>query len=269
MPTFAELHDRTKPLVIPNCWDVASARLFEAMGFPAVATTSAGLAWSLGYADGEAVDVDELVGAVGRICARVKCHVSVDLEAGFAPDAQGVVALAERIVEAGASAINLEDWDVTSDSPYPLALAAQRIDALKRRFGDHLFVNARTDLELHDFGDPQTRLRDTIERIHAFAGEGADCVFVPGVTDEETIAALAESTAAPLNVLAGAQTPPVARLGELGVARVSVGSGPILRALGETQAVGRELLDRGTFTYAQSPNMLSYSDVNALFVPRP
>ncbi|HEY8313900.1 MAG TPA: isocitrate lyase/phosphoenolpyruvate mutase family protein [Candidatus Baltobacteraceae bacterium] len=267
MKTFAELHDKTAPFILPNAWDAASARIFEDAGFPAVATSSAGAAWSLGYADGEAVDASEMIAAIARIARAVRVPVTADIEAGYASDVGGLLETIGAILDAGAVGINLEDWNSHADEPFPIETACARIEAIKTKTGDRLFVNARTDTYLRQLGDSATRFEETARRMRAFAAAGADGVFVPGVADTDTIRALAAASDLPLNVLAGPATPPLATLRELGVARVSVGSGPALRILGLTRAIARGLLDHQNFDFIREKPTLSYDEANALFSP--
>ena len=266
--SFASLHDRAHPLVLPNAWDAISARIFEAEGFPAIATTSAGVAFALGYRDGEKADVDEMIGAIRRIARVVRVPLTADFEAGYANDIETLVASVERVVEAGAVGINLEDWNARAGALFPLDEATARIRALKERFADTLFVNARTDTYLRDAFADEYLLEETLLRLHAFVAAGADGVFVPGVADAETIGKLAAGVTAPLNVLAGPQTPRVAELQKLGVARVSTGSGPMRRVMGVTRDIARELRERGTFSFTREPGV-EYPEANRLLAPAP
>jgi 2-methylisocitrate lyase-like PEP mutase family enzyme len=266
--TFAELHQRGKPLVLANVWDAASARIVEAAGFPAIATSSAGMANALGYADGEQVDVQEMLAAIARIVRCVRVPVSADVEAGYGGDVDALLAIMERVRGAGVVGVNVEDWDVRIAAPFPLDAARERIAAIKARLGDALFVNARTDLYLHEVGDPATRFDAVVERLHAFLAAGADGVFVPGVADAATIGRLVEAVDAPLNILAGPATPPVRELAALGVARVSVGSAPMRRVMGEFRTIAEELATAGTFGFTRDPRAMSYAELNALFTSR-
>jgi 2-methylisocitrate lyase-like PEP mutase family enzyme len=265
MTTFAALHQRGNPLVLANVWDAASARIVEAAGFPAIATSSAGVANALGYADGERVDVDAMIDAIARIVRCVGVFVTADVEAGYGGDVDALLAIMERVRATGVVGVNVEDWDVRNEAPFPFEVARARIAAIKARFGDALFVNARTDLYLHGVGDPATRFDAVVERLRAFVAAGADGVFVPGIADAATIGRLTAAVEAPLNILAGPQTLPVAELAALGVARVSVGSWPMRRAMGEMRAIAEELATSGTFGFTRDANVLSYAQMNALF----
>jgi len=265
MQDFKKFHDKKNPLLLPNVWDAASARVIESCGFKAIATSSAALAWSLGYPDGEQLPFTELVAAVARIARIVEVPVSADIESGYATTSDELLANVDKIKKAGAVAINLEDYDRTTGFLFPLETARERIAKIKAQFGDSLFVNARTDMYLQEIGRAEDRLDSAIERIAAFADAGADGVFVPGVDEATTIAALSASTGTPLNILAGATTPPVDALRGLGVARISLGIALARTMLGETRATGQALLRTGEFSFAANSRAMSFSEADGLF----
>jgi len=265
MQVFKELHDKTNPLLLPNVWDAGSARVIESCGFKAIATSSAGLAWSLGYADGEQLPFEQLFAAIGRIARVLSVPLSADIESGYSHSTDQLLENVKAVVGAGAVGINLEDYDLKSGSLFPIETARERVARIKERFGDSLFVNARTDMYLHEIGCPEERLDATIDRLRAFREAGADGIFVPAVTDAPTIAALAAATDAPLNVLAGATTPPVDSLRELGVARISLGGSLTRIIMGETRAIGQQLLRTGEFSFVANPRAISYAEANDLF----
>ncbi|MBC5802357.1 MAG: isocitrate lyase/phosphoenolpyruvate mutase family protein, partial [Candidatus Eremiobacteraeota bacterium] len=212
------------------------------------------------------MDLDEMIAAIGRITRTVRSLVTADVEAGYGADTTALARVMERVTDAGAVGVNVEDWDVRAGAPFPLDVAQGRIAAIKAHAGDSLFVNARSDLYLQDVGDPATRFAATVERLRAFVAAGADGVFVPGVSDAGTIGALVDAVEpAPLNVLAGPTTPPVSELAALGVGRVSVGAAPMRRILGETRAIARELREQGTFTFMRDRRAIPYAELNALF----
>lgn len=254
---FIALHQGPPILILPNAWDVASARIFEAAGFPALGTTSAGIAASLGYPDGGNIPAEEMLDVVARIAAAVSIPVTADIEAGYGDP----VATAKAVVAAGAVGINLED--LTPDGEL-IDLSTQT--AILRELRDlklPLLVNARTDVYLAGIGDPESRFTRMVERLNAYRDAGAGCLFAPGVHDPQVIAALAREVKGPLNVLATAGTPSTSELQKLGVARVSVGSGPARAALGLVRRIAIELRDAGTYT-----NMLDgqipYAEVNQM-----
>ncbi|PZE32798.1 isocitrate lyase/phosphoenolpyruvate mutase family protein [Curtobacterium sp. MCSS17_006] len=259
--TFHGLHDhRSRPLVLVNVWDAVSARLVEDAGATAIATTSAGVAWSLGRPDGNTLTRAEAMDAVARIAASVSVPVTVDIESGYADDADGVARTVDAVLEAGAVGINIEDGRL-----HPEALA-DRIGAARRaaeRAGVRLFVNARTDVHLAGLVDPERLLAETLERARRYRGAGADGVFVPGVRDVETIRALVESIDGPVNVMAGPGSPTVAELARLGVARISLGSAVAQAAYAVVRQATAEL--RTTGTYDSLAGGVDYADLNALF----
>jgi 2-methylisocitrate lyase-like PEP mutase family enzyme len=238
---FRALHRGPEILVLPNAWDCASARIVEEAGFPAIATTSAGVANSLGYPDGERIPAAEMLAAVQRIARCVSVPVTADLESGY----HDIAATAAGLVASGAIGLNLED--AGGDA----ARHASRIATVRRvgrELGVNLVVNARTDLYLDRTGDPAAgRFDRACERLRSYIEAGADCVFVPGVTDEDTIRRFVETLRFPVNVLTGAGTPPIRRLQELGVARVSVGSAIARAALGLTRRIALELKTSGAY----------------------
>ena len=235
------LHEGPEVLVLLNAWDVASARLVERAGFEAVATTSSAVAATYGYPDGQAMPVDDMFAVVARIAAGVELPVTADMEAGFglAP-----AELARRLVDTGAVGLNYEDTDHEADrrSLVEPAMHAERVAALKAAAGDALVVNARVDTYLVGSKD----FDDAVTRAAAYRAAGADSIFVPGVGDDETIGRLVEAIDAPLNVLARAETPPIPRLQELGVRRLSVGGGALRAVLRRLQEIADELQGPGT-----------------------
>ncbi len=207
------LHVPGDPLVLPNAWDAATARLVQETGFPVVATTSSGVAEALGYADREVTPVEEMLAAVSRIARAVAIPVTADLEGGYglAPDE-----LAARTIAAGAVGLNFEDTDhARFPSQHAVDAQAQRIAALKAA-GD-LVVNARVDTVIRG-GD----VEEALARAAAYRDAGADCVYPIGLTDEGEIARFV-ALEVPVNILLSPGAPPVSRLRELGVARVSLG----------------------------------------------
>jgi 2-methylisocitrate lyase-like PEP mutase family enzyme len=264
---FLALHRGPDILLLCNVWDAASARVVEAAGFPAVATTSAGVANSLGFPDGEAAPFAEVVSAVARIAAAVRVPVSADIEAGFGATPEETARSCRAIAEAGAVGINLEDGERGRDRLAPVSLQCEKIRAAKEgaaEAGGALVVNARTDGYLNAIGDPGARFDEAARRCNAYRAAGADCLFVPGVTDEATIGRLVQAIPAPVNILAVPSAPPIATLARLGVARVSLGSGPMRATLGLLRRIARELRESGTYA-AMAADAIPYAEANAFF----
>lgn len=256
---FHALHTPDRPLVLPNAWDTASARIIAEAGAPAIATTSAGVAWDLGAADGERLGRAAALERAARIAAAVDVPVSADIEGGYAKDADGVAATVRQVLDAGIVGVNIED------GPRPAAEHARRIAAARATadaVGVPLFVNARIDVYLAGIGAGPGRLEETLERAAACVAAGADGVFVPGVTEPAVVAALARGIDAPLGVMAGPGAPAVAELGRLGAARVSVGSGIAQAAHALVRSAARELLGEGT--YGSLAGGYDYGELNAL-----
>jgi 2-methylisocitrate lyase-like PEP mutase family enzyme len=259
------LHKAPPVLVLPNAWDCVSARLVEAEGFPAVATTSAGMANSLGYADGGAVPPSEMLQAIARITRAVSVPVTADVEHGYATTPDALADMVLKVIAAGAVGVNLEDILPDAADLEPLGVQCDKLRTVAKaaaKAGVRVVINARTDVFLKGIGAPDARLGVAIERGNAFLEAGADCVFVPGVRDRETIGALAQGIKGPLNILAVQGSPSIKELEALGVARVSVGSGPHRATAGLMQAIARELKSSGTYGFAASA--LPYDVLNNL-----
>lgn len=257
---FRSLHTPGRPLALANVWDVAGARVVEAAGASAIATTSAGVAWSLGAADGGRVSRDLVLDVLARIAAAVAVPVTADIEGGYGQSPAEVAQTVARVLDAGVVGVNIED------GARPPRALADRIEASRgaaSRAGVDLFVNARTDTYLLGLGDPSTRLADTLARARVYVDAGADGIFVPGVTDPAVVAELAAGLTVPLNVMAGPGAPPVAELAALGVARVSLGSGVAQAAYAAARQAALDL--QGAGGYDSLGHALAYPELNALF----
>lgn len=245
-----DLHKAPPILVLPNAWDAVSARIFQAEGFRAIATTSAGVAATLGYPDGGIVSSHEMIEAIGRIARAVDVPVTADIEHAYGATPSAVADNVLRVVAAGAVGINIEDCVPGTPELEPLKLQTDKIATIVKATntaGVRIVINARTDVYLRAIGAPEARLGVAIERGKAFLAAGADCVFVPGVRDADTIRSLVEGIGGPINILAVKGAPTIAQLEALGVARVSVGSGPHRATLALTRDIARELKTKGTY----------------------
>jgi len=264
--TLRELHHGPKILLLPNVWDVASARIVEEAGYPAIATTSAGIAFSLGYPDGEKIPKEEMFARIGRIATAVEVPVSADVEAGYGDRPEDVAATTSAVIEAGGVGINLEDGTGDPSNPLEdLSLQVEKIRAVREsalKTGVLLVVNARTDVYLRAVGSEGERYGIALQRGLAFRDAGADCVFVPGLRDLDTIGRLVNEVKCPVNILAQAGYPPTLELEKVGVARVSLGSGPMRAGLGLLNRLVQELKDSGT--YSQLEGALPGTDLNKL-----
>ncbi|HTR68020.1 MAG TPA: isocitrate lyase/phosphoenolpyruvate mutase family protein [Terriglobales bacterium] len=264
--TFRAMHRGPGILLLPNAWDAASARVFEEAGFAALATTSAGIAFSLGYADGQKIPRPEMLAQVARIAYAVKAPVSADVEAGYGERPESAAETAAGVIEAGAVGMNLEDATHSQEQPLvDLQLQLEKLRAVREaaeKLGVPLVLNARTDVFLLQVGPPERRYDEALRRLAAFRDAGADCVFAPGLRDAETIGRLVRDLASPLNILAGPGSPPVPELERIGVARVSVGSSVMRATLGLVRRVARELKESGT--YGALEENIPYADLNRL-----
>ncbi len=245
---FQTLHRGATPLVMPNPWDIGSAKLMAGLGFAALATTSAGFAATLGRLDGS-VTLDEVVEHAATLVGATPLPVSADFENAFADEPAAVAENVSRMAATGLAGLSVEDFSGRADAPiYDIGLATDRIaaaaDALHS--GDaRVVLTARADNYLHGRRD----LADTISRLQAFQYAGADVLYAPGITDPGEIRSVVTAVDRPVNVLALPGTPTVRELGALGVKRVSVGSGFSLVAIGAVVEAARELLDDGTYGF--------------------
>lgn len=254
---FADLHD-SGSFVMPNAWDVGSALIIQSLGFQAVATTSSGLAASLGRHD-QHVTLDELVRHVAHLCSVLEIPVSVDSESGFSSDEDGLAETVERLAEAGASGLSIEDFvpergiltlDEASDRVARFATAAAAVG---------ITVTARAENHLYETGD----LDDTSARLRSYHQAGANVLYAPGLTDLDEIARLVSEVEAPVNVLLLPGGPTVPEMTAVGVRRFSTGGSLAFAAYGALAAGARELLDRGTSEFARAA--LSRRDRDSAF----
>jgi 2-methylisocitrate lyase-like PEP mutase family enzyme len=266
---FRKLHYGPEILILPNAWDAASARIAAAAGFPAIATTSAGIAFARGFPDGERISRAEMLSDVACIVGCVDVPVTADLEAGYGPDAEDVAETMRQAIKAGAAGLNLEDSSHDPDQPmFETGRAAERVAAARAAAdgaGVPVVINARTDGYILGFERNDALFADAVDRANAYRAAGADCIFVPAVTDAETIGRLAAEIDGPINILAGPGSPPLSELSALGVARVSIGSGLARAAYTVARRAAEELLGPGTFTFAEG--VISHPEMNALMEP--
>jgi 2-methylisocitrate lyase-like PEP mutase family enzyme len=247
MATFFDLHVPGRPLLLPNPWDVGSARVLAEIGFQALATTSSGFAATLGRFD-SSVSRDEALAHAAAVAAGVTVPVSADLENCFADEPAGVAETIRMAVAAGLAGCSVEDATGRADDPiYDAPLAAERVAAAVEAAGPDFVITARAENFLHDRPD----LDDTIARLQAFQDAGAQVLYAPGLTAPEQIRAVVAAVDRPVNVLALPNAPTVPELAELGVARISVGGAFAFAALGALVEAGRELLDHGTYGFWQ------------------
>jgi 2-methylisocitrate lyase-like PEP mutase family enzyme len=243
---FRELHARDELFVMPNPWDLGSARLLESAGFEALATTSAGFAWSLGKLD-QQVTRDELVAHVAELTAATSLPLNVDSERCYPDDPGGIAETARLLAEAGAAGFSIEDYDPATGRIDDVGLAAERVAEAAEASGD-LVLTGRAENHLRGVDD----LDDTISRLIAYRDAGADALYAPALRDLGQIAKLVEAVGAPVNVLALPGGPSIGELASVGVRRVSTGSLLAGAAYGALLAGARKLLEKGTSSYATS-----------------
>lgn len=260
------LHAGPRILVLANAWDVASARVIASAGVPALASSSAGVAYALGHPDGQRIGRAEMLDMVRRIAAAVEVPVSADVEAGYGTTPESAAETARGVVAAGAVGMNLEDTGASGEL-LALELQVERIRAARAAAdaaGVPLVVNARTDA----FGVPglaaDARLPEAVRRANAYLEAGADCAFVPFVSERRLLERLAREVRGPLNVLGTPAAPPIPELERMGVRRVSVGSGIARAAYGRALRIALELKERGTYEL-MADGAVTYADMQRMF----
>ncbi|MBS1746901.1 MAG: isocitrate lyase/phosphoenolpyruvate mutase family protein [Bacteroidetes bacterium] len=255
---FLKLHHDPEILVLLNSWDTGSSRLIEACGYKAIATTSMGIAASLGYPDCEVIQLNELIGIVSKIVNRVKVPVTVDFEAGFGKNTNEIIESINKIIATGIVGINIEDsidLNPTLIDENEFCERISSIRSLSTALGFHLVINARTDSFYTSYGSTKEKLAESIRRGNKYREAGADCIFVQPVAEKEIIATLVKEIDAPINILAnpgigsGILPPSVSELQDMGVARLSMGSGLMKASLALIKKVAEELLIKGKYDF--------------------
>jgi 2-methylisocitrate lyase-like PEP mutase family enzyme len=255
---FLSMHEKGAGFVLPNAWDAGTARILAGLGFAAVATTSAGIAFSHGRRDG-ALDDLEMLDAVDQFVSAVDCPVSADLESGYADVGETFRAA----VELGVVGANLEDARPDGGGLYDAEAATERVATARVAAPSGTFVlNARTDTYLQRVEDA---FGETIRRAQLYLEAGADCIFVPGVADADTIRSLCDEIDAPVNIVSGLSDTVLdaPTLRSLGVARISVGGSLARAALAYVERAGREMLDAGTFGF--TADAIPHADLQRRF----
>lgn len=268
---FRSLHYAKKILVLPNAWDVPSARVFEDAGFPAIATSSAALAISVGYPDGEKMRKEELFSVVKKIAGVLSVPLSVDIESGFGASIDSLTDTIRRVIEAGAVGINIEDIsDFEKKTLLPVEKQVERIRAVRTAsdsLGIPLLMNARTDAYRFGTGDERARLDAAIRRERAYEAAGADCLYPIGLTDRESILTFVKAVNKPMNIMARKGTPTITELQEMGVKRLSLGPGPMYATMGLLRKIAQELKEKGTYETLLT-GAITFDELNALSLPR-
>jgi 2-methylisocitrate lyase-like PEP mutase family enzyme len=268
--TFRRAHRPPPLLLLPNAWDAMSARQFEAAGFGAVATTSGGLAWNLGFADGEKAPWPEVVAATARIVRAVRVPVTADIEAGYGDTPDQVGQRIAEILQTGVVGFNLEDGTPSPDKPVrAIEDASARIRAARAAAtaaGVPAVINARVDLYIKNAGEPASRFDETVRRGKAYLAAGADCIYPFGLADVDTVARLVKALdGAPVNIVARPDTP-LPELERIGVARISIASGASLAVMSFIKQIAEELYASRRFEVLK--HSMSRADAQMLFEPR-
>ncbi len=268
--TFRQAHRPPPLLLLPNAWDAMSARQFEAAGFGAVATTSGGVAWSLGFPDGESAPWPEVVAATERIVRAVRVPVTADIEAGYGETPDQVGKRITEILQTGVVGFNIEDGTTSPDQPVrSIEDASARIRAARGAAvtaGVPVVINARVDLYIKNVGDPASRFAETVKRGKAYLAAGADCIYPFGLADMEIIERLVKALDnTPINIVARPDTP-MAALERIGVARISIASGATLAVMSMIKKIGEELYASRRFDMLT--HSMSRPEAQALFKPR-
>ncbi len=267
---FLSLHDRKRTFVLPNAWDVPSARVFEDAGFRAVATSSAGMMVSLGYPDGELIDRKALVGAVARIARVLSVPLSADVVSGFGKSVGQVLDTVRKIMNVGAVGINIEDVDHSLKQLFPMQKQAGKINSLLRLREElrvPFVINARTDALRFYQGTEEERLEEAIRRSVAYRDAGAHCVYPMGLVESAAISKFVEAVDCPVNVMIRKGLPPLEDLKRLGVARVSFGPAASYAVMGFLKRISHEVLERGMFDSLVN-GAISFDELNKLALPR-
>lgn len=264
---FQQLHSKQLPFVLPNAWDASSARVFEERGFKAIGTTSAGIAMSLGYSDGENISFKRMLEVVKMIVHSVNIPVSADIEAGYGMSVEEVVENVRQLIFAGVVGINLEDATGNLDDPIlDTSLHAEKIAAIRKlsqSLDMPLFLNARTDLYCLNIGDSENRLQSVIVRARDYQKAGADCIFIPGVQNIETIKMLRQEISCSINLLVSTAMPTLEELSKAGIERVSTGSAPFRATITLLRKMSEDVIFHGNFQ-RMNDEVISYAEITEM-----
>jgi len=266
---FLKFHHDKKILLLPNTWDIVTAKIYEKLGFKAIGTTSAGIAATIGYPDGQVMSLEENLCVVKRIVENTSIPINADIESGYSTTVDGAVRAAEEAMDIGAVGINLEDSTGNTKNPFfEISEVVERIKAIRSMAnskGILLVINLRTDVYMLGKEGHAEKFKSTVKRANMYATAGADCIFVPDTGDfnEQIITELVREINAPLNIIAGPNIPPVQKLEEIGVSRLSFGPRPMRAMLALLVKMKKELLESGTYK-TMFEDTISYDEINSL-----
>ena len=253
---FLKFHQNNEILVLLNSWDISSSKIIESCGYKAIATTSMGISASLGYPDCQIIQLSEMIEVITGIVHNVKAPVTVDIESGYGNNLKDIIDSITKIIAIGIVGINIEDSNYINSSLIDEMEFCERIAAIRAlsdSMGFHLVINARTDSFYTSKSSPHAKLSESIKRGNKYKEAGADCIFVMPVWEKKTISTLVKEINAPINILSnpgigtGVISPSVSELQDLGVARVSLGSGLMKSTLALIKKVADELSQKGTY----------------------
>lgn len=267
---FQDLHHSKRLFILPNAWDVPSARLFEDLGFPAVATSSAGLMVSLGYPDGQTIPRTVLISAVEKVAKVLSVPLSADIVAGFGSTPKQVEATVKSVVKAGAIGVNIEDFEHSTKKLFEIDSQVKKLRMVKKLVGSlkiPFVLNSRTDAYKFAEGDDEARLKEAIRRATAYRDAGADCVYPMGLVDSSMIKTFVEALNCPVNVMVRGGLPGVEELDNIGVKRVSFGPAASYATFGFLKRACQEVLEKGTFS-SLTEGAINFDELNSLALPR-
>ncbi len=253
--SFKKLHSSSQALILLNIWDAASAAIVEKHGASAIATSSASLAWSNGYADGGKLPKSVLINAIKNILRVISVPLSVDIEDGYNDSPEEVAQFVAELVELGVAGINIEDG---SSSP---KLLIEKIRSIQDTIGkETVFINARTDVYLRGLVSEKFQLNESISRAKKYLNSGANCIFIPGMANPHDIVSFVAATKAPLNIMVSQQQKDLGTLAQAGAKRISLGPNPFITAY-------NSLIDQNPYVKNQTAESLSYDSLNQFFSP--
>lgn len=262
---FLALHHEPKLLVLPNIWDPLGARLLEGLGYPAVATASAAVAYSLGYDDGQKIKFDAMLDVIERIASSVAVPMTADLERGYAEHPQEIAENIRQVMHAGAVGINFEDSSFEGGPLQPIDFQCERIQAIRNmadKEGIPLVINARIDVFMRSADiSPSEKIAETISRGKAYLDAGADCLYPIGPGDVETLKRIREETEAPINVYASKLAASMKELAAIGISRLSLGPGLIRASLTTMRNVAQQLLDYGPYDSFSAEDIMTSDEI--------
>ena len=262
---FLALHHEPKLLVLPNIWDPLGARLLEGLGYPAVATASAAVAYSLGYDDGQKIKFDAMLDVIERIASSVAVPMTADIERGYAEHPQEIAENIRQVMHAGAVGINFEDSSFEGGPLQPIDFQCERIQAIRNmadKEGIPLVINARIDVFMRS-GDisRSEKIAETISRGKSYLDAGADCLYPIGPGDVETLKRIREETEAPINVYASKLAASMKELAAIGISRLSLGPGLIRASLTTMRNVAQQLLDYGPYDSFSADDIMTSDEI--------